>query len=440
HDTPLHRTEFTQPALFALETALYRLLESWGITPGLVAGHSIGSVAAAHVAGVLTLPDAATLIAARGRLMQALPSGGAMVALSLDEESARALLTGHEAAAGVAAVNGPRATVVSGSGEAVREIAARAAEAGAKTRRLTVSHAFHSPLMEPMLESFREVVAGLAFQAPVIPLVSDLTGRLASAEELASPDYWTRHVRETVRFADALRTLRAEGAGVFLELGPDAVLSTMAADTLPDAVLLPLLRRDRAEGSALPEALGGLWAAGVPVDWAAYFGGRGTDTAVPALPTYPFRKDRYWLDVPGGNRTDVGGAGLGAADHPLLGAAVELADGSGVVHTGRISLRTHPWLADHALLGTAVVPGAALLDLALYAGRTSGSPRVAELTLTAPLPVPEEGAVQIQLTVGAAGDGGRRPVTLHAREAGTQDAWTEHASGLLAPEADGESG
>ncbi|MFC9312027.1 SDR family NAD(P)-dependent oxidoreductase, partial [Streptomyces sp. NPDC057011] len=431
-DTPLNRTEFTQPALFALETALYRLLEAWGVTPGLVAGHSIGSVAAAHVAGVLTLADAATLIAARGRLMQALPPGGAMVALSLDEDAARALLAGHEASAGIAAVNGPRATVVSGTEEAVREITARAGEAGAKTRRLTVSHAFHSPLMEPMLAAFREVVTGLAFHAPAIPLVSDLTGRLASAEELASPDYWTRHIRETVRFADALRTLRDEGAGVFVELGPDAVLTTMAADTLPDAVLLPVLRRDRAESAALPEALGGLWAAGAPVDWAAYFGGRLAPPA--ALPTYPFRRDRYWLDAPAGNRTDVGGAGLGVADHPLLGAAVELADGSGVVHTGRISLRSHPWLADHALLGTAVLPGAALLDLALYAGRAAGAPEVAELTLTAPLPVPEDGAVQVQLTVGAADAAGRRSVSVHAREDGTQDPWTEHASGLLAPE------
>ncbi|WP_405861122.1 SDR family NAD(P)-dependent oxidoreductase [Streptomyces sp. NBC_00090] len=437
-DTLLHRTEYTQPALFALETALYRLLETWGITPDHVAGHSIGSVAAAHVSGVLSLADAATLITARGRLMQALPPGGAMVALSVDEDTARALLAGHEGVAGIAAVNGPRATVVSGAEEAVREIAARAAETGAKTRRLTVSHAFHSPLMEPMLDAFRAVVAGLEFHPPAVPLVSDLTGRLASAEELASPDYWTAHIRGTVRFADVLRTLREQGVGAFFEVGPDAVLATMAADTLSDdalpddAVALPLLRRDRAEAAALSEALGALWTAGVPVDWTAYFGGRGADA--PDLPTYPFQRDRYWLDVPARRHADVGGAGLGVADHPLLGAALELADGSGVVHTGLLSALTHPWLGDHALLGAVVLPGAALLDLALYAGRAAGAPKLDELTLNAPLLLPEEGAVRLQVTVGAADAEGRRTVGVHAREAGSEGPWTEHASGVLAPD------
>ncbi|MER5872850.1 SDR family NAD(P)-dependent oxidoreductase [Streptomyces sp. NPDC002044] len=430
--TLLDRTEFTQPALFALGTALFRQLAAWGVAPGHVAGHSVGAVTAAHVAGVLTLDDAATLITARGRLMQELPPGGAMVALSVDEETATALLAGHEAAASIAAVNGPRATVVSGTEEAVREITERAAAAGAKARRLKVGHAFHSPLMEPVLAAFRTVVAGLDFRAPALGVVSDLTGALATAEELASPDYWTRHVRGTVRFADLLATLRNEGADVFVELGPDAVLSTMAADTLPGAVLLPLLRRDRREGAALSEALGGLWASGAPVDWTAYFGGRGAGAL--DLPTYPFQRERYWLDVPAGNRTDVDGAGLGAADHPLLGAAVELADGSGVVHTGRFSLGTHPWLADHALLGAAVVPGAALLDLALYAGRAAGTPEVAELTFSAPLLIPEDGAVQVQLAVGAADAEGRRPVAFSARPAGTRDPWTEHASGVLAPQ------
>ncbi|MFD5322376.1 SDR family NAD(P)-dependent oxidoreductase [Streptomyces sp. NPDC127092] len=443
-DTLLHETRYTQPALFALETALFRLLEGWGVSPHFVAGHSIGTVTAAHVSGVLNLADAATLITARGRLMQALPPGGAMVALSVDEETARALVAGHEDVAGIAAVNGPRATVVSGAEEAVRDIAARAAEAGARTRRLTVSHAFHSPLMEPMLDAFRAVVAGLDFHPPAVPLVSDLTGRIASAEELASPDYWTAHIREAVRFADVVRTLRDLGAGVFVELGPDAVLSTAAADTLAagspadDAVTRPLLRRDRAETVALPEALGELWATGVAVDWRAYFGGRGTDA--PDLPTYPFQRDRYWLDAPVRRHADVAGAGLGAAEHPLLGAAVELADGSGFVHTGRLAARAHPWLADHALLGAVVLPGAALLDLALYAGRAAGTPELDELALSAPLLLPEEGAVQLQLTVGAADAEGRRTVGVHAREAGGEGPWTEHASGVLSPAPSPEAG
>ncbi|MGW5000826.1 SDR family NAD(P)-dependent oxidoreductase [Streptomyces hydrogenans] len=442
-DEALHRTEFTQPALFALETALFRLLEHRGVTPDAVAGHSIGTVAAAHVAGVLSLADAATLITARGRLMQALPPGGAMLALAVDEEAALALLAGHEDTAGIAAVNGPRATVVSGAEAAVADIAERAAGAGVRTKRLRVGHAFHSPLMEGMLDAFRAVVAGLEFRPPAVPLVSDLTGRLATAEELASPDYWTAHVRSTVRFADALRTLRREGAGVLLELGPDAVLAPMAADTLADTApegpagqvaTVAVLRRDRPETVALAEALGALWTAGAAVDRSAYFGGRGTAAVPDGLPTYPFQRERYWLDVPARRRTDVGGAGLGVAEHPLLGAAVELADGSGVVHTGRLAAHGHPWLADHALLGTVVVPGAALLDLALYAGRAAGAPGVDELALRAPLVLDDTTATDLQVTVGAPAADGRRSLTVHARSADTGGPWTTHASGVLAPE------
>ncbi|MFF6888798.1 SDR family NAD(P)-dependent oxidoreductase [Streptomyces sp. NPDC012421] len=439
----LHRTEFTQPALFALETALFRLLEHRGVTPDAVAGHSIGTVTAAHVAGVLSLADAATLITARGRLMQALPPGGAMLALAVDEEAARALLAGHEDTAGIAAVNGPRATVVSGAEVAVADIAERAAGAGVRAKRLRVGHAFHSPLMEGMLDAFRTVVAGLEFRPPAVPLVSDLTGRLATADELASPDYWAAHVRSTVRFADALHTLRREGAGVLLELGPDAVLAPMASDTLAgtaregadaDVVTIAVLRRDRSETVALAEALGALWTAGAAVDRTAYFGGRGTAAVPDELPTYPFQRERYWLDVPARRRADVCGAGLGVAEHPLLGAAVELADGSGVVHTGRLAAHGHPWLADHALLGRVVVPGAALLDLALYAGRAAGAPGVDELALQAPLVLDDATATDLQVTVGAPAADGRRSLAVHARPADGGGPWTSHASGVLAPE------
>ncbi|MFF2046185.1 beta-ketoacyl synthase N-terminal-like domain-containing protein, partial [Kitasatospora sp. NPDC058170] len=457
----LDETRYTQPALFALETALFRLLEHWGVRADALLGHSIGSIAAAHAAGVLSLADAAALVAARGRLMQALPAGGAMAALSLDEQATAELLAAVGGAVDIAAVNGPRATVVSGEESAVLAVAARAAELGARTKQLTVSHAFHSPLMEPMLAEFRELVAGLEFHPPRIPVVSDLTGRLATAEELASTEYWVRHVREAVRFADGLRTLHGDGIGAYLELGPDAVLATMAADTLPDAVLLPVLRRDRPEPVAVPQALAALHTAGGAVDWPAYFGTGpdgpngpndpdlpngtdlpdGSDRPVgtrPELPTYPFQRERYWLDAPaaplGG---DLGRAGLGATDHPLLGAAVELADGSGTVHTGRLSLATHPWLAEHAVLGTVLLPGTALLELALHAGARAGSPTVEELTLQAPLLLAEEGAVQLQVTVGAADQEGRRTVAVHAREDGTEQPWTAHATGLLAADAPG---
>ncbi|MFI6610895.1 SDR family NAD(P)-dependent oxidoreductase, partial [Streptomyces sp. NPDC050507] len=436
----LNETRYTQPALFALETALFRLVEHFGVRPDALLGHSIGSVAAAHAAGVLSLGDAATLVAARGRLMQGLPAGGAMLAVALDEESVTRLLTGLDDRAGIAALNGPRATVVSGEAGAVDEIAVRAAGTGARTRRLTVSHAFHSPLMEPVLAEFREVVSGLDFRTPALTVISDLTGQAVDADDFASAGYWVRHVREAVRFADGVRTLRDLGIGTFLELGPDAVLATMAADSHPEAVLVPLLRRDRSELRSLPEALGTLHAAGATVGRTLYGAAEGRGRV--ELPTYPFQRERYWLDRPAAPAGTAGveQAGLGATDHPLLGAAVELAGGTGTVHTGLLSLDSHPWLADHAVLGTVVLPGASLLELALYAGREAGAAVVDELTLSDPLLLPDAGSVRVQVSVGAAGADGRRTVTVHSRpDAGHRDAaagepWTVHASGVLAPD------
>ncbi|WNI26192.1 SDR family NAD(P)-dependent oxidoreductase [Streptomyces sp. ITFR-16] len=436
----LNETQYTQPALFALETALFRLVEHFGVRPDALLGHSIGSVAAAHAAGVLSLGDAATLVAARGRLMQGLPAGGAMLAVALDEDAVTGLLAGLDDRVGIAALNGPRATVVSGEAGAVDEFAARAAQAGARTRRLTVSHAFHSPLMEPVLAEFREVVSGLEFRAPDLTVISDLTGRAVDPDDFASAGYWVRHAREAVRFADGVRTLKDLGIGTFLELGPDAVLATTAADSHPDAVLLPLLRRDRSALRSLPEALGALHAAGGTVGREVYGAREGRGRV--ELPTYPFQRERYWLDRPAApaGAARVEQAGLGATDHPLLGAAVELAGGTGTVHTGLLSLDSHPWLSDHAVLGTVVLPGAALLELALYAGRQAGAGAVDELTLSDPLLIPDTGAVQVQVSVGAAGADGRRTVTVHSRPGAGQyggadgEPWTVHASGVLAPD------
>ncbi|MGV9929758.1 type I polyketide synthase [Streptomyces olivaceoviridis] len=298
---PLHRTVYTQAALFTFETALYRLLEHWGVRPDLLAGHSIGEVVAAHVAGVLDLPDAVALVAARGRLMQELPAGGAMVSLLAAEAEVRPLLTDG---VDIAAVNGPRAVVVSGDEEAVAAVAARFD----KTKRLTVSHAFHSHRMDPMLDAFREVLAGLTFHEPRLPVVSNVTGRLA--DELTSPDYWVRHVREAVRFHDGVTALAAEGATRFLEVGPDAVLSTMAQDVVPHVIATQ--RRDRAEDAALVDAVCRLHLTGTGPDWRAVFaGGRKVD-----LPTYPFRRDRHWEDAPilQAERAAAARAGTDAAD------------------------------------------------------------------------------------------------------------------------------
>ncbi|GAA4011748.1 hypothetical protein GCM10022247_37790 [Allokutzneria multivorans] len=279
----LGRTEFTQPALFAVEVALFRLLESWGVRPDVVAGHSIGEIAAAHVAGVLSLADAAKLVSARARLMQALPAGGAMVAIQATEEEVTPHLSSQVS---IAAINGPDSVVVSGVEDAVLTVAA--AFADRKTSRLKVSHAFHSPLMEPMLAEFARSLEDIEFTAPQIPVVSNLTGSLVEAY---TAEYWVRHVREAVRFADGLDTVHAQGANRFVEIGPGGVLTAMAQGCLADVVTVALLRSDRPETQSITRAVAQLHTHGVAVDWSAVYPGAG----VIDLPTYAFQHERYWL-------------------------------------------------------------------------------------------------------------------------------------------------
>ncbi|MGW1140152.1 SDR family NAD(P)-dependent oxidoreductase [Streptomyces zhihengii] len=417
------RTGWAQPALFAFEVALFRLVESWGVRPDVVVGHSVGEIAAAHVSGVLSLADAVRLVVARGRLMQELPVGGAMVAVAVGESEVLEALAGRGDVS-VAAVNGPSSVVISGAEGVVEEVAASFAERGVRTRRLRVSHAFHSPLMEPMLDEFRQVLAELTFRAPSVEWVSTVAG----GGDVASVEYWVRHARVEVRFADAVADLEGRGLTALVEIGPDATLTGMAGQALADPealALVALCRKDRDEAVSVVEGLGRAWTSGVPVDWTPLCsGGRRID-----LPTYAFQRGRYWLQRNQGTSDPVD-LGLSGTGHPLLGAAVSLAEGGSVVLTGRVARGAQPWVTDHQVAGAVLLPGTAFVELAVRAGDEVGCGRVDELTLQAPLILPERGGVRLQVVVEAPDATGGRPVAVHSRpDAG--DTWTLHATGRL---------
>ncbi|WP_407566248.1 SDR family NAD(P)-dependent oxidoreductase [Streptomyces sp. 184] len=411
----LAQTRYAQPALFALEVALFRLLDHWGVTPDYLAGHSIGEVAAAHCAGVLDLGDAALLVATRARLMQEMPATGVMISLRASEEEVAPHLTEGVT---IAALNSPTSTVISGDAAEARVVAE-----GFRARELHVSHAFHSPHMDGMLAPFREVVRTLTFHPPRIPLAGD-------PASLVDPEYWVRQVREPVRFADAIDVLRAEGVTTYVETGPDAALATLATECLTDtdtdadadapSLTVPLQRRTRDQAPTLLTALATLHThhAATPAWGTLLPTARLTD-----LPTYPFQRQRLWLDAPPASAT--------AGHHPLVGPAVELADRDGAtVFAGTLSLRTHPWLADHAVADSVLLPGTAFLELALHAARHTGRTALDELVLTAPLAIPATGAVELQVTVEGA------EVAVHSRPAGDDGGhgspWTRHAHGTAA--------
>ncbi len=430
----LDDTTYAQPALFGIEVALHEALAKRGLKPELLAGHSVGEIAAAHISGVLDLPDAARLITARGALMGALPKGGAMAAIEATELELTESIEGKEQELSIAAINAPTSTVISGKEAAVEEICSLWQDKGKKTKRLAVSHAFHSPLIEPMLEEFTELCETLDFKAPQTAIVSNLTGETLTEEQATDPAYWVRQAREPVRFKDTAETLAAQGAATFIELGPDPVLSALAQEALGEeagATFVPTLREGRAEQGAIQTAVAHAHAAGARPDWQAFF--KGTSAKRVPLPTYPFQRKRYWL-TSGQGATDASAIGLTATGHPLLSAAIEDPDGEGLTLTGRISLATHPWLADHAVGENVLLPGTAFLELALKAAEELGAQTVAELTLAAPLLLPEQGAVAIQVSVSGPDEQGNREIAVHSRPDEEDAQWTRHASGSLSEE------
>ncbi|MEU9152749.1 type I polyketide synthase [Streptomyces sp. NPDC048417] len=410
----LDETLFAQCGLFAVEVALFRLLESFGVVPDFVVGHSVGEVAAAHVAGVLSLDDAVTLVCSRAGLMQELPSGGTMLAVNAGEAEVAEVLSGE---VGIAAVNGSRSVVVSGAEPAVDAVARQVRERGWRHTRLRVSHAFHSPLMEPVSDRFRAAIAGVTFASPSIPFVSTVDVDAAPVEV----DYWVRNVRDTVRFADAVAHLHGQGVTRFVEVGPDAALTAVGPDCLPQdatAAFIPLLRREQPEVRSLATGLARFHTDGGTVDWASYL----PATAPVDLPTYAFQHRRYWLDS---------AEPPYRSGYPLLDAAVEFAEEDGFLLSGRLATRAQPWLGEHTVLGATVVPGSVFAELALHAAAETGAGEVAELTLLAPLVLPEHGAVEVQMRVGARSAAGERPLTVYARPAEDGTPWTCYARAVL---------
>ena len=363
--------------------------------------------------------------------MQALPVGGAMVAVAASEEEVLPLLV---EGVGIAAVNAPGAVVLSGEEAAVVAIADGLAQRGRRVHRLAVSHAFHSPLMEPMLEQFAAVCARITLGQAQIPVISNVTGEIAGPG-YGSAQYWIDHIRQPVRFADSVGAAKTLGATRFIEAGPAGGLTASIEEalSLAEVVSVPAMAKDRPEVASVIGAVAQAFVAGVGVDWCAVFAGSGAQRV--ELPTYAFQRRRFWLASGSVGSGDAGGLGLGGAQHALLGAVVEQPDSGGVVLTGRLSLSAQPWLADHAVAGVVLFPGTGFVELAIRAGDEVGATVVQELTLIAPLVLPGSGGVQVQVVVGAGGESGDRAVSVYARSSQPDAEWVLHAEGTLVVEA-----
>ncbi len=439
----LDRVDVVQPVLFAVMVSLSALWQACGVQPDIVVGHSQGEIAAAHIAGGLSLEDAARVVALRSQLLMRLVVGhGTMASLALRAEQLQPRLEQWGGRAVIAGVNGPSSLVVSGEVEAVEELLEECAAEGVRVRRIAAAvGAGHSPQVEAIREELLQACSALAPRSGEVPFYSTVTAQLLDTAELGA-EYWYRNAREPVRFEQTIRTLLARGCRTFIEISPHPVLRVAvqetAEDAAEDAAVVGSLRREQGGLERFLLSLGEAWVGGVDVDWDAVFAGSGAKRV--ELPRYAFQRSRYWLQAAAGGTGDMSSAGQAAAHHPLLSAALALADGEGWLFTGRLSLDTHPWLADHACMGMALFPGTAFVELALRAGAEVGCEEIAELALEAPLVLPEQGGVQMQISLGEPEESGRRAISIHSRpevaagdglSSGPAAAWTCHASGYL---------
>jgi acyl transferase domain-containing protein/NADPH:quinone reductase-like Zn-dependent oxidoreductase/NAD(P)-dependent dehydrogenase (short-subunit alcohol dehydrogenase family) len=431
----LDRTAWTQPALFAVEYALAAMWRSWGVEPAAVLGHSIGEYVAAVVAGVLTLEDAARLVAVRGRLMDALPAGGAMAAVFADEAGVRAAVSGGASALDVAAVNAPSNVVISGPAAAVDAAVERFTAAGVKTQRLVVSHAFHSSLIEPMLDEFEREAAGIAHARPQLPVMSNVTGQSLAADEWGAA-YWRRHARSPVRFAQGATALFERGIRVFIECGPHPTLIGLAMQSVgdPDVRWLPSLRRGRDEWDQVAASLAELYAAGGQIDWVGF--DRGCRRRKVSLPTYPFERERYWVEATRATAAPPAASARPAGGHPLLGDRLSSPALAATVFEAVIDRTRAADIYDHRVLDRPIMPGAGFIEMGLAAaGRIYGPGRHAltDLFLHDMLVLPADGRVRTQVVVRQESpDTARLEIYGLADDPSVdQSSWTLHASGRL---------
>ncbi|MBB5938759.1 polyketide synthase 12 [Streptomyces zagrosensis] len=437
-EQPLERVDIVQPALFAVMVSLARLWRSLGVHPTAVIGHSQGEVAAAVTAGALTLHDGARITALRSQAIHTTLTGhGTMASLAQTTQQTTQLLTQWQDRLHIAAHNGPHTTVIAGETTAIQELLTHCEQHNIRARRINVDYASHSPYVEAIQQQLAQDLAGITPTASDIPFYSTVTGTQLDTTQLTA-HYWYTNLRQPVLLTNATTTALNNHHTTYIEISPHPILTNALQETTEEthhqATITGTLRRDEGNWTQLLTNAAHLAVHGTPVDWTALYGAgprRQLD-----LPTYPFQRRHYWLDVsevPG----DLRSAGLDAAGHPLLGATLPLARGAEVVLTGRLSVRSQPWLADHAVWGTVLVPGAALVDLAVRAGDQVGCDVLEELTLAAPLVLPAGVAVRLQLAVGApegAEGSERRPLTIHSRpdEAAADSPWTCHATGFVA--------
>ncbi|GAA2780398.1 hypothetical protein GCM10010452_05280 [Crossiella cryophila] len=425
------RVDVVQPALWAVMVSLAALWRGFGVEPSVVVGHSQGEIAAAAVSGALSLQDAARVVALRSQAIRALAGKGGMMSLPLPVAEVEDRLTRWDGRISVAAINGPSSVVVAGEPDALDELFAECETANIRARKIPVDYASHSAYVEEIRDEILRVLAPIRPRSSDIPFHSTVTGELIDTVALDA-EYWYTNLRQTVRFAEVTRSLAEQGYRYFVEASPHPVLLVGLQETLEEtggnALALGSLRREEGGLGRFLLSLGEAAVRGLPVDFGQVLtGARRID-----LPTYAFQRERYWLDTPRGTGSDAAELGLTAAEHPLLGAAITRPGSEELLFTGRISVRTHPWLADHAVLGSILLPGTAFVELALHAAAAAGCDRVEELTLAAPLVLPEDGAVNLHLTVGAPEPTGARTLTVHS-QTGADEPWQLHATGALLP-------